>query len=89
MTDHVIAATDYLRTDFRTITDHSRATDQGLFTDDLIAIKDRCTMHQIRTNYGLNHGPRTTHRPISSYATVTRPCYGPVDACVYLDNENA
>ena len=23
------------------------------------------------------------------YATVTRPCYGPADACVYLDNENA
>ena len=24
-----------------------------------------------------------------AYATVTRPCYGPADACVYLDNENA
>ena len=28
--------------------------------------------------------------PLDSYATVTRPCcYGPADACVYLDNENA
>ena len=35
-----------------------RFTDQGLFKDGLIAITDRCTMHQLRTNYGLftDHG---------------------------------
>ena len=42
---------------FDHITDHS-CTDQRLFTDNLIAITDQCTMHQLRTNYGLftDHG---------------------------------
>ena len=48
-----------LRTFTDQFSDHNCPfTDQGLFTDDLIAITDLSTMHQLRTNNGLStdHG---------------------------------
>ena len=38
LTDHVVVAMDHLRTNLP-------FTDQGLITDDLIAITDQCTMY--------------------------------------------
>ena len=46
-------------------------TDQGLFKVGLIAITDRCTMHQLQTNYGLF----TDHRLLSDQLAVKFTIY--------------